>query len=92
MVSNFDDDQCHGKHLGHEVEMPYSCSIFTPISKYIKFSWHSGEGQLYIFSDSNCTSGKKKITQDRGNEWKCMSLIELGGMNSMMVPDPDHVW
>ena len=94
MIGYFNDDNCHGKHIGAEIPMTTNCTKFQPNRAYerLKFSWHHGPGKVEFFLNENCVKDVGyngllvKSESKKHPEWDCVNLFDWQEVSSMMVP------
>lgn len=92
VIGFFNDENCHGKHIGPEIPMTTNCTKFQPSGTYnrIKISWHHGSGKVRFFRDENCVGDDEYndllTKSDEAHEWECVNAWDWSGVASMMVP------
>ena len=81
-LGNFDDDKCHGTHLGTKITIKdAACVQFAPTNKNIDIYWGDSVGRPQVYSDDHCgaTQPLKTITGDNNHARTCASVASLGG-------------
>ncbi|KAL8794973.1 MAG: hypothetical protein Q9195_002555 [Heterodermia aff. obscurata] len=96
VIGYFQDENCHGPHIGSEIPMNNSCTKFspsgTPPGTYLRFkiSWHHGPGKVRFFLTEDCNMDEEfdglVVRTDEHHEWKCETAWDWKGVTAMMIP------
>ena len=77
VIGLFNDKDCHGKHMGHEIPMTTDCTLFKSTAlgaTRFKISWHDGPSKLEFFLNDRCIRNDHyngSLARGNGVVWQC---------------------